>query len=70
MPRKPKIDLEKMTNNIEKIRFWVIVAFSAIIVGVALYIVLSKNYTDEYVKWAFGMIGIIIGYWLAPGNKT
>jgi hypothetical protein len=38
--------------------------FSGAILGVCLYIVVSGKYDEDYAKWAFGMIGVIIGYWL------
>jgi len=27
-------------------------------------LVIFGNYPDEYIKWALGMIGVIVGYWL------
>ena len=34
--------------------------------GAALYIVLTDNYDEATKKWAFGIIGAIMGYWLRP----
>jgi hypothetical protein len=45
------------------------VGVSVIVMGVSLFVILSKQYSDEYVKWAFGVVGIIMGYWLAPGRR-
>lgn len=39
--------------------------FSVIVLGVSIYMILSKQYSDETNKWAFGMIGLITGYWLS-----
>lgn len=30
----------------------------------ALWVILSKQYDSEQQKWAFGVIGIVLGYWL------
>lgn len=30
----------------------------------ALYIILSGVYPDSYAKWAFGAVGLVVGYWL------
>ena len=30
----------------------------------SLYVVLSQEYEPETEKWAFGTIGLLIGYWL------
>lgn len=32
----------------------------------ALWVILSKRYQDAEKKWAFGIIGTIVGYWLSP----
>jgi len=37
---------------------------SAVLLAVSLYVVLSQTYPSDYSKWAFGMIGLIVGYWL------
>lgn len=44
-------------------------AFTQIIVTLAflfasLYIILSNNYPDDHIKWAFGTAGTILGVWL------
>ena len=40
------------------------IIISLVILGAALYIILSKKYPDDVQKWAFGAIGTVIGYWL------
>ena len=37
---------------------------SAVVLLAALWVVLSRWYDDTYLKWAFGIIGVIVGYWL------
>jgi len=32
----------------------------------ALYVILSKKYDGDVQKWAFGVVGTIVGYWLKP----
>ena len=32
----------------------------------ALYVILSGKYEPDVQKWAFGIIGTIVGYWLKP----
>jgi hypothetical protein len=45
-------------------RFWVRVVISSIVVCAALYVILSSKYSSDTEKWAFGIIGLIVGYWL------
>ena len=40
------------------------IIISLSVLGGALYVVLSQQFPDDYAKWAFGAIGVIIGYWL------
>lgn len=37
---------------------------SLIVLGSALYIILSKRYIGDTQKWAYGIIGVIVGFWL------
>ena len=32
--------------------------------GVSLYIILSPSYTEAHWDWAFGTVGLVLGYWL------
>jgi hypothetical protein len=45
-------------------RFWVKTVITAGVLAVALYIILSQNYSAASEKWSYGAIGIILGYWL------
>ena len=45
---------------------WVVltrIAVSVVVLVAALFIILSKMYADDYNKWAFGMVGLVLGYW-------
>jgi hypothetical protein len=37
---------------------------SLAVLSAALYIILSRAFTDSEHKWAFGIIGTLLGYWL------
>jgi hypothetical protein len=37
---------------------------SLMLLGGALYVILSGSYDQETQKWAFGIIGLIAGVWL------
>ncbi len=39
-------------------------AVSASILALCFYILLSAQFPSDYTKWAFGMIGVVVGYWL------
>lgn len=34
----------------------------------SLWIILSNKYDDDVLKWAFGAMGSILGFWLAPAR--
>jgi hypothetical protein len=40
------------------------IAISAVILAASLYVILSQKFSDDSSKWAFGMIGLVVGYWL------
>ena len=44
------------------IRIQTIVTFVAL--GASLFVILTKWYPDSDTKWAFGMVGLVVGYWL------
>ncbi len=37
---------------------------SASLLVVCFYILLNQRFPSDYSKWAFGMIGVVVGYWL------
>ncbi len=43
-------------------------AITVILLGAALYVILSKRYPSAIQEWAFGVIGVVLGYWL-PGPR-
>lgn len=38
--------------------------FSLIFCAAGLYVILSNKYSEETQKWAFGIIGVIVGVWI------
>ncbi len=40
------------------------IGISVIVLGAALFVLLSQKFPDDYNKWAFGMVGLVVGYWL------
>lgn len=39
-------------------------AITFIVLIAALYIILSQKYQTDTEKWAYGTIGLLLGYWL------
>lgn len=40
------------------------VVVSLIVLISALYIILSKKYESDTQKWAYAIIGVVVGFWL------
>ena len=40
------------------------VIVSAAVLVAALFVILRDDYSEEASKWAYGMAGVIVGYWL------
>lgn len=53
-----------MQNDPKVIKVWVQVLLSAILLFFSCYLISVEPETSGKLKWAFGTIGIIIGYWL------
>jgi len=34
------------------------------LLGAALWIILSKGYETDAEKWAYGILGTLVGYWM------
>ena len=51
-----------MTEAQTKILVQIVVSLT--VLTASLYVVLSGRYDETYAKWAFGMVGLIVGYWL------
>ena len=46
---------------------WLVLArigFTAFVLLMAGIVILSNSYPDSHLKWAFGIVGVILGYWL------
>lgn len=41
------------------------VVVSLVVLAVGFYIILSNMYDSETQKWAFGVVGIVVGFWLS-----
>jgi hypothetical protein len=54
------------TAKLEFIKLLIRLGVSAVVLVSGLYVVLSRGYTypDATTKWAFGVIGVVLGYWL------
>lgn len=37
---------------------------STIILSLCIYMLVNSRFPSDYNKWAFGMIGVVVGYWL------
>ena len=48
----------------ERCMFAARVIVSAILLISSLVVILSNKYPDATMKWAFGIAGLVIGYWL------
>ena len=55
---------EEWTKEPPHGRFYVRLGITLLVLSACLYVVLSDRYPSDTLKWAFGMIGLIIGYWL------
>ncbi len=53
-----------MSSKAELGRLYAAIAVSVVVLGAALYVILSGNYESDYSKWAFGTVGVVLGYWL------
>lgn len=43
---------------------WMPIIVSIAVLASSLFIILSKGYEGDEQKWAFGIVGTILGYWL------
>ena len=56
------VDIDPAPDAKTKIRMQVFV--STLVLFAALWGLLSKRYDETITKWAAGVIGVVIGYWL------
>ena len=55
-------------DRTEGSRMMMPIIISLAVLGSALYVILSQNYSDAQQKWAFGAVGTLLGHWL-KGSK-
>jgi hypothetical protein len=48
----------------ERIYLLIRAGISIAVLVSGLYVILSDEYPDSTAKWAYGAIGVVIGYWL------
>lgn len=51
-------------NDPKIIKIWVQIAMSAILLLFSSCIIWCEPCDSDKLKWAYGIVGIIIGYWL------
>lgn len=44
--------------------FWMRVTVTLVFAAASLYIILSPDFPEPEKKWAFGVAGTVLGYWL------
>jgi hypothetical protein len=48
------------------VKTMMMVLVSIAVLGASFYIILSREYDSDSEKWAFGVVGTIVGFWLRP----
>ena len=48
----------------ETIRGVMVAILILAVLGVSLYIIVSRQYDAESERWVFGTVGVLLGYWL------
>ena len=66
MPDSPELGQqnEQEGKRDARIRLYVKIAISGAVLTASFYVMLSPSFPDDYGKWAFGMIGLVVGYCL------
>lgn len=55
--------MDPESRELTKLRMQIVV--SAVVLIVSLILILaSGHYNSDCTKWAFGMVGLVVGYWL------
>ena len=65
--RRPevRVDPEEWTREPRHGRFYMSAGISILGLIAAFYVILlGNNYPPDTLKWAFGFVGLIVGYWL------
>ena len=50
----------------DNVRMWGAIVFSVVVGLLALWMIFSRKFPPGHDRWAFGVIGLIGGYWLGP----
>ena len=56
-----KVDVKKLDALI-KVLMRAFLSLGLLVV--ALVIILSGTYSEEATRWAYGLIGVVVGYWI------
>src|SRR4029450_4420472 len=65
-PRAAPMQTRALTGWLSNVRMIHVITLLFLIVS--FWIILSNKYDDDVQKWAFGAMGSILGFWLAPGR--
>jgi hypothetical protein len=66
---KDRVEPEQWSTEVRH-HFWVTTIVSGVVLVAALYVLLSQRYPPEGAKWATGVIGLVVGYWLHRPIKS
>lgn len=50
--------------DVKQVKVWAQVVISGILLLFSIYLISSEPADSVKLKWAFGIVGIVIGYWL------
>lgn len=64
LSREDKQDSPGQVTTPDRVITFTRIGISLIVLIAAFYVVLSQGFPDDYNKWAFGMIGLVVGHWL------
>lgn len=53
-----------MAATPDKLKIQVQVGITAVLLVFCIYVIATEPSDSDKLKWAFGVVGIIIGYWL------
>ena len=62
MPALPAASIDPLIVQ----EFWVRSIVSLIMLGCAAFVILSPRCKPQQKNWAYGTVGVILGYWLRP----
>lgn len=51
-------------NDSDRVVLLIRIGLSVVVLGASLLVILSQKFSEDVSKWAFGMVGLIVGYWL------